>query len=816
MDSKQLCLQLLNAESETEVESIIASHPDLSNESNWYPLDERETNFNMVTNQASTGGKALTELCTNMVDAILMKYARLKGISLTGPEAPQSVIAGVRDLIQLRGARNGILAEVDDHRYLREFAEENLVIGVTGGTRRNSALCFTFVDNGEGQDPGNFEDTFLSLSKGNKSNIPFVQGKYNMGSSGVLSYCGRRWYKLIVSRRYDGNGPWGWTLVRRRPGRGMPVAEYFRAANSISILESETLYPLKLQSGEPDDKVKLTTGTVVKLYNYYMGSATSFRNIRESLNENLVSTVLPFRLMDYRYSPDRSRGGRRGQGVDERPVNGMEFLLLRRDGDEEFTPDAEEQGYEPGSQQHIGDIDHPDLGHISVRCIVLGKQLPGWLRSPRNSYRVFHAVNGQVQFKQNRAYVSSSCRLPGLKDRVVVIVDASDLSEAAHNDVWKGDRENIRETEVGQLYKNEVTNLIQGSDYLKELQHRIAREETENLVEESQVSLFQGLIDADPSIAQLLPGGALVTLPGHIGRGSRDPVDFEGEYSPTFLDLVSRAIRENGAEIAFDGRRVVVFRTDAANGYLDRPDNKGRIITIGGLRDRFSYTSSLINGRLTITFTALPDMVSPGDEIAFTVGLLDDAMPEPVTVDMVLLAVAERRISSGGGGGGGNGTGDDGEGESGEQEESQEGRALPPTRWLTRDGRPIGDLATDHWPSDFTDQDGGLVNELGDGQKLYLFNYDNAHFRRFLDGERNDLNKKVVTEQFRIGMLVLMMGLEDAYARMESTELKTALEERIDEIRRLAAQGASTVVMSIARTLHTIINPAALEDPDDD
>ena len=65
-----------------------------------------------------------------------------------------------------------------------------------------------------------------------------------------------------------------------------------------------------------------------------------------------------------------------------------------------------------------------------------------------------------------------------------------------------------------------------------------------------------------------------------------------------------------------------------------------------------------------------------------------------------------------------------------------------------------------------------------------------------------------------MGMLVLMMGLEDAYMRMEQTETKTRLEENIDEIRRLAAQGAATVVMSIAKTLPTIINPSSVEDPD--
>ena len=234
MNSQEVCFRILRAESEAEVNAIIESEPAMSDPGNWHPIDDRETNFNVVTNQASTGSKALTELCTNMVDAVLMKHAQMKGISLTGNGAPKSVIQAVRELVKLRGAPSGVLYEVDSEKFLQDFSEKNLVIGVTGGTVKGESLCFTFIDNGEGQHASKFEDTFLSLSKGNKSDIPFVQGKYNMGSSGVLTYCGRRWYKLIISRRYDESGNWGWTLVRLRPGVGTPIAEYFKQSNGIS------------------------------------------------------------------------------------------------------------------------------------------------------------------------------------------------------------------------------------------------------------------------------------------------------------------------------------------------------------------------------------------------------------------------------------------------------------------------------------------------------------------------------------------------------------------------------------------------------
>ena len=807
MNSKQTCMGILRAESERGVEQIIESIPELSNAGNWHPIDGRETNFNVVTNQASTGGKALTELCTNMVDAVLMKHADKKGINTTGPNAPQTVIEGVRDLVQLEGAPSGILSEVDDEKYLREFAEKNLVIGVTGGTKQTESLCFTFADNGEGQHPQNFEDTFLSLSKGNKTDIPFVQGKYNMGSSGVLTYCGRSWYKLIISRRHDASGEWGWTLVRRRPGVGAPIAEYFKM-NRIPSFSASVMHPMQLSNRKVDDKVHLKTGTIVKLYNYQMESAASFRNIRETLNENLISTVLPFRLMDYRQSPAPRRGGRRALGIDERPVYGMEFLLLRKESGDDVRENGEDQVYEPSHEQYIGGIHHPDLGDISIRAIVLPRKLPGWLKSPRNNSRVFHAVNGQVQFKQNRAYLSQRCKFPGLKDRIVVVVDASILSEAAHNDVWKGDRENTRKTQIGQLYESEVTKLISTSEYLKELQQRIAREETDRLSEKGQQELFQNLVDIDPSIAQLLPNGLIVTLPGHIGRNNNPPPEWQGKYSPTFLKLIGKSVRQDGAEIAVGGQRRIAFETDAANDYLSRPDTRGRVITIGGLSEKCSYTSALRNGRLTITFTALSDKVAPADEFSFSVGLLDEAMLEPVTEGLKLRVVAKRQTQP-------PGPRPQPKGDDGDEEETTEGRGLPPTRWLTKDGRPIGEAESEAWPENFTEQDGGKVADLGES-KLYCINYDNAHFRRFLDKERHPIDKKVIVEQYRLSMLVLMMGLDDAYSRMEQNETKMRLEENIDEIRQLSAQGTATVVMTIVKNLPTIINPSSVSDPDDD
>ena len=80
---------------------------------------------------------------------------------------------------------------------------------------------------------------------------------------------------------------------------------------------------------------------------------------------------------------------------------------------------------------------------------MLKRELPGWLKPQNSNNRVFHAVNGQVHYKRTRGYLTT-CGFPALKDRIVIIVDASNLKFAVHNEVWKGDREHLTQTLLGE------------------------------------------------------------------------------------------------------------------------------------------------------------------------------------------------------------------------------------------------------------------------------------------------------------------------------------------------------------------------------
>ena len=811
-DARAACRRLLDAESEADVQTLVASLPEMANDKNWRPLDGRETNFNVTSNQASDGGKALTELMTNMVDAVLMKHALQKGIDPKGRKAPATMHEAVDQLIKkLRGGKLTSLESKDP--WLRHFAQSNLIIGVTGARSKRKGLpCYTFVDNGEGQHPDAFENSFLSLSTGNKKDIPFVQGRFNMGSSGVLGYCGSRWFKLIVSRRYDGTGPWGFTLMRKRPGGGMPVAEYFVLPNgNVPSFHEDALYPFIKGDGKRYQSVMISSGTVIKLYDYQIGSrfASGFRGSREALNENLVETILPFRILDFRQTPDPKRTGERAEGIDARPFYGMEFLLLNSQKEDDSSPDDADSDDEAAGTALIAvsNNTYPELGRITISAIRLRRALPGWLKSSNN--RVFHAVNGQVQFKQTRGYLSQSCGFPALKDRIIVIVDSSDLSYEAHNEIWKGDREHIRNTIVGERYQQVVTAAIKESKALHDLQQEVAREELQQAAKSERNELFRNLAglltNRDPTISVPMVNGGR----GGGNAGDASESKFEGKYNPTYLQFDEKQ-KDRPVSLPLNRTRSVSARTDVENGYLQRADNKGDVLFDPSLDDRFGVRMQLYNGRLTLYLDPIPGSLAVGDQVDVRISLQDPCMARPIYDELSIVMVEEEKevkkpkakvepVV-------------EGKGRGGTQGKLSATHGLPKYRLLTNDGRPVGGQETLAWPEGFTEYDGGFVEDYGDNGLVYKINYDNSYHLKYRMTARGDIARDVVTEKYVLGMRILMLGYEHALRTLKELkkDFSHDLAELQDDFRRMAARGAAATVLALAENLPKIIDKASI------
>ncbi|MBU4234295.1 MAG: hypothetical protein L6277_10415 [Desulfobacterales bacterium] len=225
---KKLCLSLMKADSEDEVITILQDAGYWEDGGVWRFYGDNGNNFSTIGNQMSSPDAALIEKIVNSVDARLMNECLIRGINPEGPDAPKTLREAVARFFDFAvdpsGGRAGLIKEWPASKR-REIAR-GITLTATGAIANDGNPCFSISDNGEGQTPEMMPRTFLSLTtEENKIRIPFVQGKFNMGGTGVLKFCGHHNLQLILSRRnpeifkgnpsYYSETQWGFTIVRR-------------------------------------------------------------------------------------------------------------------------------------------------------------------------------------------------------------------------------------------------------------------------------------------------------------------------------------------------------------------------------------------------------------------------------------------------------------------------------------------------------------------------------------------------------------------------------------------------------------------------
>jgi hypothetical protein len=200
---KNMCLSLIKADSENEVIEILQSAGYWHNNSYWRNYGDIENNYAPIGNQSSSSDAALVEKIINSVDARLMNECMVRGIDPESSEAPKSIHEGVAVLIQDakpgHGNFSGRITEWTDAE--RNRVAKDITVSVTGYRPQEGKPCIIVSDCGEGQTPDMMPETFLSINKNNKTRIRFVQGKFNMGGTGVLRFCGKNNLQLILSKR---------------------------------------------------------------------------------------------------------------------------------------------------------------------------------------------------------------------------------------------------------------------------------------------------------------------------------------------------------------------------------------------------------------------------------------------------------------------------------------------------------------------------------------------------------------------------------------------------------------------------------------
>jgi len=242
---ERLCQSMVNANSEQEVISILKKAGYWDNQENWRFYGDIENNFSVIGNQQSLPEAAIVEKMINSVDAMLTRECLRRRIDPESSKAPENIVRALETFFRIS---QGNLWNINP--LSRTELAENIKFVATG---RKDSPCYSIIDAGEGQTPKRMPGTLLSLSKSNKLRIPFVQGRFNMGGTGVFQFTGHNNLQLILSRRDpeiaryetdETNEYWEFTIVRRedpKEGRKSSTYTYLEIDMKIPMFKASSL-----------------------------------------------------------------------------------------------------------------------------------------------------------------------------------------------------------------------------------------------------------------------------------------------------------------------------------------------------------------------------------------------------------------------------------------------------------------------------------------------------------------------------------------------------------------------------------------------
>ena len=775
--SKQVAESLLKVLSGKEVEEIMGEHTEFSVDENWRPYGWRphgqiEKNWDRIGVQTSEPVGALAELIINSIDAILMRKAKETGIDPSEDSAPSDMETAVKQffpevvegrLINLSQAQRTALAE------------KSVLIGVKRHGRKNNKYpSYTIIDFGEGQSPAAFEGTFLSLGEKNKEGIPFVQGRFNMGSTGSITFCTRAdirngLYKFILSKKNteDSKELWGWTLIRVRKvrkGEELPVVEYFCPGGEISSFESDEIRAFQRE----DIGVLRKGGSVVKLYEYDIGphNRDVSLGLNNSLTTSLIDCALPIRLYDFDAAPTEAKGSLRAKGIDARTFSGMKTML--RSDEEEAT-----EGIKSEVKGLIENSENPSLGTISIAYFGIDK-MSAYLR--KYSYRMFYTINGQTQAKE-RASKLREAQLDDLRNHLIVQVDCNQMDNTARSAIFKPDRERMTQNDLTRELKQIVIDALKDEGALREYARIIrSRRISEQIENEENKEFLASLVKNNPDIQELFDTGNVVTDLKQTQGGAEE---FEGKQFPTYLRPTNLE-EGNTKSIPINTYRWIECETDVQDDYLVREDNQGKFLRPSAEELPHSR-GSLRNGKFRIKVKP-PDGAKEGDEIPVRFGF-DDSNPDtgPLTFDATIKITAEEKIENKPSGG-----------TTKTKKDLQPSKNFPDMVWVEEEGWD------DH---EFDEEAGGYVS-AGEALTIYV-NKGNKYLSALIHKESDESKREIIYHRFRYGVGILTLAMYKKLVHDKDEESNNDREESYDgdEALRLASSAVAAHVVTLIDSL---------------
>lgn len=752
MAYEELFIDLLKAEREEDVTAALTVYDLVKfTDANWLPYGGIENNYGIIGAQQADALGALVEKVVNSVDAVLMRECFARNLDPRSSIVPQSMNEAAEQFLSIP---EGNLAKLSTAQRT-ELAERNISIIVTGQKPDEGNPCVIVVDTGEGQRPEDFKETLLSLLKSNKCSVPFVQGKFNMGSTGSLPYCSaNKNYQLIASRRNatipgTKNSKWGFTVVRKRPplkNEKNERYEYLAPKGKVCELNLDEVLIYPDVENAPY-KRPTTHGTIVKLYEYALPGSTrtmATADFYRALSNKLWTVVVPMRIHE-----TRAYKGHTLQST----FSGMNIRL------EDDKGDVLEDGFPCNFSLNI-----PKVGTIDGRICLFKKnaEISRWVSSRE---AIVYTINGQSHGAlPNDFFRRGSVGLPWIQKQLLINIDCSRLDQQLINRMFMASRDRQRDVEEKDLLESALANFVRKHPGLRDWNERRHRETVEQQFSEEAetIELFEKLVAQNPALAEILGVGFKIKVPK---PGNQPTPKFEGQRFPTFLKIEGAdGINDFVKKCPQNSYCRVALLTDAENDYLDRAFDPGKLII---RPESLVKSRSLYNGQLDLQLE--PDKVyDVGHRIEVKVMLTSPTSTEGYFAVQFWLEI-----------------------DAPAQPKTKPSTPTKPPKVTTTALPEITEIKKDKWSEDIeitSDED--VVKIMRDNQTITsLVNMDNRHYTRYV--YNNPKREQEIRNLYKISSTIMGLwlleqvekgGLEEEKRRSVSNSLGRLLLPMIDSL----------------------------------
>lgn len=809
MNERALCERLLGSETDAEVLAVLkdVGYWDLPHV--WRPLGDNHNNVSIVGNQQEDAISALAEKITNSTDAILINRCLEDGIDPRGKTAPKSIREAVARFFEDKSPplRNGegVARYWTDSMTQQELTgiAQNIYISASGGDKPSISIA----DQGEGQTPDNFPSTFMSLvgvkqasgyTQSQKRDIPFVQGQFGMGGSGVYAFCSHpNNFQLLISRRNPALLPpdglerdldWGFTVVRRNKSDTLKssVYEYLAPVGAAPEVYGSVLsfaadkFPLMPDKSPKSMPVGVYAtlvpyGTLIKLYEYdfkapgiSLGHVLRKSGLMRQLDLVLPDAALPSRMLEGR---TKFKGEPRSTSNNCRGILArMEALAARQGVYDDDADDLDVLATELKTT-HLGLEGPPLYGALIVRGIevpyawfVFNGDAGDLTRGGRSN--LIFSVNGQKHAVKDRNFLSQkrvNRKWLSRQNAFLGVIDCSNFTPIQREDLFMSSRDRMKDSSLSTELETQLAEALHSSEELRRLEaQQYERHAQERLQDRAPVrNVLKNLLKASPNLARFFKIGPHVTSPFGGGTLGGDKADFVGRPDPTFFRF--KGGNQERLQVAHLGAKSrIVFETDADNHYFSRSRDTGRFFQqyINAAVPVTGQRGNLKDGTLTFTLD-LPSSAAVGDVLELEFAVTDDTRTEPFICRAKVRV--EAPVHVGPGGSGKRNTKTSGEGGSGGQQNVDDLLIL---RYVVANPVPG---QTDLWPEGWNEKVAVRIEIAPETEAItFQVNVDNRDLK-FLQKESRGADPRMLEERYVYSLVLLALSLiQDAKNREAS------------------------------------------------